>query len=572
MPSISLRQGAILVFGAFIARILYNAVAASVKTYITKRDTIMLDLPELGKSRPKDKKIKGTAVVCGGSFSGLWTARFLTDHFEDVLIVEAEAWLGTPEGQTPKYDSSGAIIDSGNIHPRTRAYQNHCTHALHSFPYKIMKQLYPSLDDEVVKFDGRVAESDHNAYVFGKKILQTPLSEDGTRPKSWFLSREALERLLRKLVLGNSPSIRWLAGTAKGLEVSKDNLDRVTGVEVRLPDNTEKVIPATLVVDCTGSTQAGLKWLKRIGSPADKTGGGKLSLEDAKTFYNVKQWTRTYRFPAPPEARSRLPIPGGYDKAVWMFTYFPLFGRGRRSFLIDKIEGHRIRIMFGAWGDERPPDFHEINDYIRHINPDEKMPEWIHELVDILLENKDKAEITDTKYPPLTYLRYDKLAYVPSNFIAVGDSVMQPNPTFGQGIAKACVCSVTVDSLLRSKEMIESTTIPTGFSTKFFKVQAQRTESAWNGAKAIDYLFPFTVPMKGEKRRDGLLDAKLTGLLLLLGRTDDVVMKTVYNSFGFMASPLELLHPSILIRLAIFRAKQLLGFDFDPYAMYEFTE
>ena len=97
----------------------------------------------------------------------------------------------------------------------------------------------------------------------------------------------------------------------------------------------------SLLLDCTGSTQAGLKWLKRIGSPADKTGGGKLSLEDAKTFYNVKQWTRTYRFPVAPEARSRLPIPGGYDKAVWMFTYFPLFGRGRRSFLIDKIEGHR---------------------------------------------------------------------------------------------------------------------------------------------------------------------------------------------------------------------------------------
>lgn len=53
---------------------------------------------------------------------------------------------------------------------------------------------------------------------------------------------------MRKLVLGNSPSIRWLPGTAKGLEVSKDNLDRVTGVEVRLPDNTEKVIPAALVV------------------------------------------------------------------------------------------------------------------------------------------------------------------------------------------------------------------------------------------------------------------------------------------------------------------------------------
>ena len=57
-----------------------------------------------------------------------------------------------------------------------------------------------------------------------------------------------------------------------------------------------------------------------------------------------------------------------------------------------------VRIMFGAWGDEHPPDYEEINDYIRHINPDETMPEWIHGLVDVLLENKDKAEYTDTKY------------------------------------------------------------------------------------------------------------------------------------------------------------------------------
>jgi hypothetical protein len=74
------------------------------------------ELKKLGQSRPKDAKIKGTAIVCGGryvmelfvrstsdnacdSLSGLLAARVCHDHFEGVIIVEPEAWLSTDEGR-----------------------------------------------------------------------------------------------------------------------------------------------------------------------------------------------------------------------------------------------------------------------------------------------------------------------------------------------------------------------------------------------------------------------------------------------------------------------------------------
>lgn len=31
----------------------------------------------------------------------------------------------------------------------------------------------------------------------------------------------------------------------------------------------------------------------------------------------------------------------------------------------------------------------------------------------------------------LSWIKYEKAAYLPKNFVAVGDSVMQVNPTFG---------------------------------------------------------------------------------------------------------------------------------------------
>ena len=50
------------------------------------------------------------------------------DHFEDVLIVEPEEWLGTEEGSSPVYNAEGQkVVDK--IHERTRVLQYDVLHS-----------------------------------------------------------------------------------------------------------------------------------------------------------------------------------------------------------------------------------------------------------------------------------------------------------------------------------------------------------------------------------------------------------------------------------------------------------
>lgn len=85
-----------------------------------------------------------------------------------------------------------------------------------------------------------------NAYVFGREVLR--LSSLKSAPKCFWLSREAYERLLRRLVLGSSKRIRWLTGTVTGVSASPTDLSVLSAVSVRSSDSTVEEIPASLVI------------------------------------------------------------------------------------------------------------------------------------------------------------------------------------------------------------------------------------------------------------------------------------------------------------------------------------
>ena len=111
------------------------------------KTTALNDLPNIGKPRSQ-KRIKGTAVVCGGRFvlnkrlfcilsdviaysiAGLWAARICADHFEDVVIVEPESWLGSEEGRTPPFNEAGER-NSKSHGSRTRVMQYKAAHGLY---------------------------------------------------------------------------------------------------------------------------------------------------------------------------------------------------------------------------------------------------------------------------------------------------------------------------------------------------------------------------------------------------------------------------------------------------------
>lgn len=205
-----------------------------------------------------------------------------------------------------------------------------------------------------------------NAHVFGRKILRLS-SLEISPPQCFWLSREAYERILRRLVLRSSGRIRWLTGTVVGVQPSPKDLSILSAVTVRLPDGTMQDTPAILVAgiqnffhlewnnyllicgsDCTGGSQAGVKWLRRIASePCNveqlrKTNPPKaLHWDKLRINYDVGVRFVIFRFYVPPEARDSLPIPGGYENNVWPYTYIPIPGKEHKFFMINRIEGHR---------------------------------------------------------------------------------------------------------------------------------------------------------------------------------------------------------------------------------------
>lgn len=61
------------------------------------------------------------------SIAGLWSARVAADHFEDVLIIEPEAWLPSI-GKSNQFDAEGLPILEEVSPQRTRVAHSDACH------------------------------------------------------------------------------------------------------------------------------------------------------------------------------------------------------------------------------------------------------------------------------------------------------------------------------------------------------------------------------------------------------------------------------------------------------------
>ena len=98
------------------------------------------------------------------------------------------------------------------------------------------------------------------------------------------------------------------------------------------------MIAESACVDCTGSSQAGFKWLRRLyeaqSLDADAYSSLKLTYSMSSAGYS------RFRFYVPPELRDRLPIPGGYDKSGMIYSVFPKIGLEKSVVFVQKMQRH----------------------------------------------------------------------------------------------------------------------------------------------------------------------------------------------------------------------------------------
>lgn len=177
----------------------------------------------------------------------------------------------------------------------------------------------------------RVSDADMQMFFEGAHVLPPWLKLSSWRPISYMVRRSTLERICQKLLLASSPNVRILDGTIRQVEMSKGQSKHVESVQIRHNGGQSSTIqqPALLIgqrsiffptecrtdriiVDCSGVTQAGLKWLKSAGCeiPQNKI-----------VEYGPDLHYMTVTFFPPPEVAKRLPIPGGYDNCSFLLSY-----------------------------------------------------------------------------------------------------------------------------------------------------------------------------------------------------------------------------------------------------------
>lgn len=106
-----------------------------------------------------------------------------------------------------------------------------------------------------------------------------------------------------------------------------------------------------MYTDCTGKTQAGLKWLKHVHEEACKVDPGKyqripegkLLHDKLRLKYDIQGVVRGFFFNITPSMASRLPIPGGYANAGWLLTVLSEPGADNRCAIMTKFEGNRSK-------------------------------------------------------------------------------------------------------------------------------------------------------------------------------------------------------------------------------------
>ncbi|KAK0201144.1 hypothetical protein DFS33DRAFT_1357678 [Desarmillaria ectypa] len=521
---------------------LFLLLGRALRRHLLLKQTCVKDIDALGLTRTAAQKIRGTAVICGGSISGLLAARVCLDHFEDVVLVEAESWLGSDDAQRR---------DAWNQeHSRSRVMQYHSFHAYPALVYHVYRKLFPYFDEECKISDVRINPADFRLSTYGEWQYVPYEEYGGALPSSTFVGRVGLETLLRRLILGgHHEHVRQIIGTVTGVSRSKSNKQYLDKVIVRTEEGTQ-TLDAVIVMDCTGPASAGMKWLRREGFGVAESGKyprGKLPLEQLNIKYDPRVYYSTLRFHVPPEVGAKFPgLTTTWDRCSSIYVCLTEAGIESRAIYCQRIEGDIVQLCAGAWGcPDLPQTLDEFKEYTKSLVVRKPIPEWFLQILDILDEVKDTAICSKTQFLTANHIRYEKATNLPANFVAAGDSVMRVNPVFGQGCMKAFIGAICLNTLLQNN----TRSIPSDFSERFFKMQADKTTPFWDAAKSFDYGYPTTVPMAGEALSSGSLARWYMKQIFILAFTDKQAGSAIFHYRHFFAPSIDMMQPKLVAKV-----------------------
>jgi 2-polyprenyl-6-methoxyphenol hydroxylase-like FAD-dependent oxidoreductase len=430
-------------------------------------------------------------VIVGNSIAGLLTAHVLTDHAEQVTIIDRDR---IPDGPQPR----AGVPQGRHIHAVLAGGQRSLEALLPGVLSELASQGVPTvgLPRDVIQL------------LRGRWVRRWPDSRT-------FLTgtRALVEHVIRARVLDDHRIDVIDSIDAIGLIGDRR---RVGGVRVRRrgAGDSEQTLAADLVVDASGRGSRTGRWLAAIGARPPAEQRIETGLAYATRLYRtgVNPTTTDYR------AIYLLPRPGSGRSAVIM----PI-----------ETEGMYLVTLTGLTGDEPPTDPQGFEAFAARME---------HPLA------RDWISAAQPQGPPFGYRgtanirrRYDRQPG-PEGLLVVGDAVTSFNPVYGQGI------SVVALGIHRLAQALAAGTFSTA---QLQRVVVRAGDQAWRICTGVDRALPTA---RGNAVRSGPLDHVARWYLGRVQEhaASDMVVGNAFRDVIHLVAPVRALFSARVARTVLF--------------------
>lgn len=436
------------------------------------------------------------AVVLGGSLAGLMAARVLADHFENVTLIERDAYPETT-------DARKGIPQANHVH------------GLLARGRQILEELFPGVQDEMIAAGAPVVDIANQIAWF------TPAGWGVRFPSELMVlafTRPLLDLHVRRR-LAENPRVKILDNTDVVRLIPDSRSNHVAGVMI-CPRDSEMdrrvatKLSADLVLDATGRASRAPRWLEDLGyEPPEEI------VIDAHLAYA----SRLYR------------IPENFD-GDWHCAYVQAAPPDeKRGAILFKVEDNRWLVtLIGRGGDTPPGDEAGFLEFARSLR--------VSTIYDAILKAEPLTPIKTHRATQNRLRRYERAKRLPENFVLLGDAVCAFNPVYGQGMTTAALGAMELRNCLREADL-------KNLSRRFQKRIAKVNEAPWLLATGEDYRYPETVG--GSPTRMTRFMHRYMDHVVELATRSVPVRKALLLAFNMLVPPTALFRPRVLFRVLL---------------------
>jgi len=438
-------------------------------------------------------------VVIGGSMAGLLAAKVLSNHYEQITIVERDAIKLEENSETPQALERKGVPQSPQ------------PHILLTKGYRILKDFFPDIEHQLLAAGAVPIDwaQDFRYFSFGGwSANKTTESE----VKSFSCTRPLLENVVRQQVEKIENVTRLSPYRVTALTGDRT---AVTGVQCthRHDKANVSLLQADLVVDASGRSSNAADWLSDLGALVQSTDS-----IDAKLGYA----TRRYRIPEGWKASWKVLLVGHEPPDNYRLGY------------LAQVENNTFIATLGGYEQQYPPLDHK-----GFLAFAQQLP--ASDFYDAIAHATPISPIKAYRSTANKLRRYDQLEQMPGGFIALGDAVCALCPAYGQGLTTSGISAIALQTWLTNTDPAKLNPLT------FQKALVKSIKPSWDIATKSDSGF---ANAKGRLPKSPIekLMGRYIQKLITKSHTDSELNLILTKISHMIDSPLKFFSPNVLIR------------------------